>query len=229
MQPSPNELNDRIIRCKRCPRLREYCREVARTKRRAYADERYWGKPVPNFGDSQADLLIVGLAPGAHGANRTGRMFTGDRSGDFLYAALHRAGFASQPESTAIDDGLELKNCAITAACNCSPPQNKPSRDEQTNCSTWLVETFAQANPKVVLCLGALAWNATFALLKESYRDKGARPKFEHGQVFNIADGLTIIGSYHVSQQNTFTGKLTEAMFDNVLAECRSFIESTRR
>ena len=181
-------LNRRIARCKACPRLIDHCEEIAKTKRRAYIEEKYWGRPVPNFGDPNARLLIVGLAPGAHGANRTGRMFTGDRSGDWLFRALHDAGFANQSESTSRDDGLELIDCAITNVCNCAPPQNKPTPGEIEACRPFLRQTIALLPTRV-----------------------------GHGAVAELADGRKLIGSYHPSQQNTFTGKLTRDMFDQVM------------
>ncbi|QDT63260.1 Uracil DNA glycosylase superfamily protein [Calycomorphotria hydatis] len=217
------DLNDRIIRCDRCPRLIEYCADVAEKKRRAYAEETYWGRPVPNFGDPHGKILIVGLAPGAHGANRTGRMFTGDRSGDFLYAALHRAGFASQPTSTDADDGLKLLNCSITAACHCAPPGNKPTREEITNCAGWLEETIALLQPKVFLALGGLAWNAIFDHAKQSELHTGPRPKFAHAATHTLPNQITVLGCYHPSQQNTFTGRLTEEMMDEVLEAAKTF------
>jgi uracil-DNA glycosylase family 4 len=204
-----------VIGCRRCPRLVEWREQVAREKRAAYADEEYWGRPVPGFGDPAARLVIVGLAPAAHGANRTGRMFTGDRSGDFLYAALHRAGYANQPTSEHRGDGLVLTGCFITAPVKCAPPQNKPLPSERANCAPWLDAELAELRPRVMLCLGAIGWIATLAAL-------GApRARFGHGA--EVAAGeLTVVGSYHVSQQNTFTGKLTPAMFDAVLERCRA-------
>ena len=211
-----NALNANITACESCPRLREHCRRIAREKRRAYAEEDYWGRPVPNFGDPQARLLIVGLAPAAHGANRTGRMFTGDRSGDWLYRALHKAGFANQAAATAIDDGLELDNCAITAACHCAPPDNKPTPDEMRRCRHFIEETIDLLPVCVFLALGQIGWRA---VVDEALRRgwlSGRRPKFGHAAQAPLADDRWLIGSYHPSQQNTFTGRLTEAMFDQV-------------
>jgi uracil-DNA glycosylase family 4 len=206
-----------IPRCTRCPELRAYCAEVARVKRRAYADFEYWGKPVPAFGDHRARIMIVGLAPGAHGANRTGRMFTGDRSGDFLYAALHRAGLANQPTSARRDDGLRLNDVYITAACRCAPPANKPTPKQLDKCRPYLTEEVRLLQPRVMLCLGAIAWNAAIAALDASgIALPKPRPKFAHAASFDI-DGCTVLGCYHVSQQNTFTGRLTPGMLDDVL------------
>jgi len=194
---------------------------VALEKRRAFRNDEYWGKPVPNFGDSQAELLIVGLAPAAHGANRTGRMFTGDRSGDWLFRALHKAGFANQSEATHREDGLVLSNCAITAVCHCAPPQNKPSREEISNCREWLDETLETLPVKVFLALGQISWRAVFGYFKEKEIWKTAFPKFGHGEVIELENGQVVVGSYHPSQQNTFTKRLTEPMFDKVFRICR--------
>jgi len=223
-----NSLNRRIVRCRRCPRLRDHCRDIASTKRRAYADWTYWGKPVPNFGDSAARLLIVGLAPGAHGANRTGRMFTGDRSGEWLYRALHRAGFASQPSWETADDGLELIDCAITAACHCAPPDNKPKRDELLACSKWFDATVDLLPVRVFLALGQIAWKATIELARRRDWYAGPIPKFSHGEAFDLGEGRWLLGSYHPSQQNTFTGRLTEPMFDAVFARARELMGEDR-
>lgn len=202
-----------------CPRLVEWRELVATEKRAAYADETYWGRPVPAFGDPDASIVIVGLAPAAHGANRTGRMFTGDRSGDFLYAALHRAGYANQPHSVAADDGLELRDVWITAPVRCAPPANKPTASEQANCRGYLDrELAALEGVRVVVALGGIALATLSRLWGLS-----PRPRFGHGVEVPVpaADGrprdLTILCSYHVSQQNTFTGKLTPEMFDDVL------------
>ncbi len=213
-------LNRRITVCERCPRLRTYCREVAATKRKAFLDWDYWGRPVPNFGDPGAAILIVGLAPAAHGANRTGRMFTGDRSGDWLYRALHRAGLANQPHAVDARDGLALSGCAITAVCHCAPPQNKPTKEELAACSVWLRETFDLVPARVFVALGSIAFNAVVdEARRRNWFTERKRPKFTHQATVPLAEGRTLIGSYHPSQQNTFTGVLTEEMLDAVFAQ----------
>lgn len=214
------QISRAIVGCTRCPRLRRWCETVAAEKRAAYAHETYWGRPVPGFGDANARLWIVGLAPGAHGANRTGRVFTGDRSGDFLYAALHRAGYANQPTSVTRDDGLALTDCYISAAARCAPPDNKPLPIELKRCSTFLQSEYDMLKRKrVLLALGAIAWEACVRLLAANGIE--AVGKFAHGATID-AGGITLLGSYHVSQQNTFTGRLTPAMLDAVLATARS-------
>ena len=213
-------LNQKIVACRRCPRLIQHCTEVARVKRRAWLDWEYWGKPVPSFGDPEARLLIVGLAPGAHGANRTGRMFTGDKSGDFLYRALHRSDFASQPESRSADDGLVLNDAWITAAGHCAPPDNKPTPDELGNCSRWLQQELKLLkNLKVVVTLGAIAHRSYLEVRGEKF---SACP-FGHNL---LHDGLRppVISSYHPSQQNTSTGRLTQEMLDAVFARAAAII-----
>jgi uracil-DNA glycosylase family 4 len=206
-----------IESCDRCPRLRNHCELVAKEKRRAYISSDYWGKPVPGFGDPHAALWIVGLAPGAHGANRTGRVFTGDRSGDFLFAALHRAGLANQPTSISRGDGLILTNCYISAAVRCAPPGNKPHPSEAANCAPFLdAEWNLLRHKRAILALGKIAWDAVVAMAKRHGGDF-ASSKFAHGQRVKLASSLALIGSYHVSQQNTFTGRLTTQMFDDVL------------
>lgn len=209
-------LNEKIIKCKKCPRLIKHCQKVAKEKRKAFLDWTYWGRPVPNFGDSGAEFLIVGLAPAAHGANRTGRMFTGDRSGDWLYRALYKAGFATQADATSMDDGLELKNCVISAVAHCAPPLNKPLKEEVLSCEKYLEKTFEVLPVKVVMALGGIAWKATldFAIKYDWW--EGTRPKFSHGSCVKMKNGVWLVGSYHPSQQNTFTKRLTEPMFDKV-------------
>ncbi|MFW6124904.1 MAG: uracil-DNA glycosylase [Pirellulales bacterium] len=219
-----NELGQRIVRCRRCPRLRAHCQQVAREKRRAFADWRYWGRPVPNFGDPRARLLIVGLAPAAHGANRTGRMFTGDRSGDWLYRALHKAGFANQPHSTDRQDGLRLTDAAITAVCHCAPPANKPTAEEKENCQGWLAETVDLLPVHVFLALGATAWRAVVVEVRRRRWHNRTAARFAHGALVALEGGRWLLGSYHPSQQNTFTGRLTEPMFDDVFARASELL-----
>lgn len=206
-----SSLNVQITACRACPRLVAWREQVAIEKRRAYHDWEYWGKAVPNFGDPEADRLIVGLAPAAHGANRTGRMFTGDRSGDWLYRALHRAGAANQPTSSAADDGLSLQGVLITAVVHCAPPDNKPLPEEYANCRHFLLETLGDGDWKAVLCLGSIAWSHTLRALGEKQHP------FSHGRIEKSSSGIKLVASYHPSQQNTFTGKLTEAMLDEVI------------
>jgi uracil-DNA glycosylase family 4 len=215
-------LEAELTTCRRCPRLVEWRELVAREKRAAFRDETYWGRPVPGLGDPAARLVLLGLAPAAHGANRTGRMFTGDRSGDFLFAALHRAGYASQPTSHHRGDGLELTDCFITAAVRCAPPQNKPLPSERDNCAAWLErELPLLERARVVLCLGAFGWEAALrALPLFGAPSPRPRPKFAHGAE-HAAGRVTLLGCFHPSQQNTFTGRLTPAMIDAVLARAR--------
>ena len=220
-----NVLNRQIVACERCPRLRQYCRQVADEKRRAFATWNYWGRPVPNFGQPSAKLLVVGPAPAAHGGNRTGRMFTGDRSGDWLYRALFKAGFANQPTSVRREDGLKLIDCAITAVTHCAPPENKPLPEEIANCRQWFVETIDIVEPNVFVALGQIAWRAVVVEARDRGWHKGGVPKFGHGAKASLDGGRWLIGSYHPSQQNTFTGKLTEPMFDAVFAEARRLLE----
>jgi uracil-DNA glycosylase len=205
------ELEREIVSCRSCPRLVEWREKVAREKRAAFRDEEYWGRPVPGFGDAGASVVIFGLAPAAHGANRTGRFFTGDRSGDFLFASMHRTGFASQPESRRKGDGLELRGAWVSAAVRCAPPENKPSPEERDACLPYAERELELLPISVVVCLGAFAWDAAMRLF--SVRPK---PKFGHGAEF-VADGRTIIGCYHPSQQNTFTGRITAEMMDAVM------------
>ncbi len=208
-----------IEACRACPRLVAWREEVARTRRRAYAGETYWGRPVPGFGDPAAPLLILGLAPGAHGANRTGRVFTGDASGDFLYAALHRAGLASQPGATARDDGLVLRGAFLSNAARCVPPDNAPAPAELRRCAPFLARELDLLAPRAVLCLGAVAWRAALdALAGAGIGLPRPRPAFGHGAELGLPCAPALVASYHVSQQNTRTGLLTAAAFDAVLA-----------
>ena len=217
------QLHQVVAACARCARLRTYCCDVAATKRRAYAEWDYWGKPVPGFGDPEARLWIIGLAPAAHGGNRTGRVFTGDRSGDFLFAALHRAGFANQPTSVRPGDGLELTDCYISATARCAPPANKPLPDEVAACADFLdAEWRLLGRTRVLLALGKIAWDACLALAaRNGVVVPRPRPGFGHGVEVRLSDSLALLGSYHVSQQNTFTGKLTNDMLDAVLRRAR--------
>ena len=219
-------LNEEIIACRKCPRLVKYREKVAREKRRAYRECEYWGKPVPGLGDAQAQLLILGLAPAAHGANRTGRMFTGDRSGDFLYAALHKAGFANQPASLQREDGLQLKNAYITATCRCAPPENKPLPREISNCQGYLEREIEILKPMAILALGKIAWDAYLEILKQrGVIASRALYKFAHGAEAEVAPGTPrLFGVYHPSQQNTQTGRVTPAMYASVLRRIRSFL-----
>jgi uracil-DNA glycosylase family 4 len=213
-----------VAQCERCPRLVAWRQEVARERRAAFSDEEYWARPLPGFGDPAASLLVLGLAPAAHGANRTGRMFTGDRSGDFLFAALSRSGLASQPNSDRRGDGLELRGTWISAAVRCAPPANRPTPAERDACLPWSVrELGLLANVRVVLCLGAFAWDAALRLTAAARG--GApwprpRPRFGHGVELG-GDPYALLGCYHPSQQNTFTGRLTESMMDTVLGRAR--------
>jgi uracil-DNA glycosylase family 4 len=222
---SLTQVNAAIVACEKCPRLRQYCAAVAQEKRRAFRAESYWGRPLPGFGDPQARLLIVGLAPAAHGGNRTGRMFTGDRSGDFLYAALHRAGFASQPIATSRDDGLQLINAYIAASGRCAPPDNTPTRDELDNCRPYLIaELRLLQNARVIVALGKIAFdNVLLALADRSIKIPKPRPAFGH-EVIHRLNEYTLIGSYHPSQRNTQTGLLTPVMFDRVFEQARNLI-----
>lgn len=201
-----------------CPRLVAWREQVAREKRASYADEEYWGRPVPGFGDPEARVLVVGLAPAAHGANRTGRMFTGDRSGDWLFRAMHRAGLASQPESIDRGDGLLLDGAFVTAAARCAPPANKPQPDELATCQPWIERELELLAPtlRVAVCLGSIGFHALWRVLGASQQLPKPRPTFGHGVEVPLESGLTILCSFHPSQQNTFTGRLTEPMLDAV-------------
>lgn len=212
-----------IPSCHRCPRLRLYCQDIAKIRRRAYANEIYWGKPIPGFGDPDARLMIIGLAPAAHGANRTGRIFTGDRSGDWLYRALFKAGFANQPTCVHAEDGLKLKDTYITCVVKCAPPDNKPLPSEQRECLSFLKQEL-QALPqvKVWIALGQIAYQGIWPELEPTAK----RPPFKHGLNIPLSENRgTLILSYHPSQQNTFTGRLTEPMFDSVFKSARAHLD----
>ena len=218
-------LESEVVACRACPRLVAWREEVAAVKRRAFADQEYWGRPIPGFGDPRARVLVLGLAPAAHGANRTGRVFTGDRSGDFLFAALHRTGFANQPTSVRRDDGLALQDAWITAAVRCAPPANKPTPTERDTCLPFSVREL-QLLPDVglILCLGAFAWDAALRLRRAAGAPPPAgaiRPRFAHDALFADGGWLPMLGCFHPSQQNTFTGRLTEPMIDGVLRHAR--------
>jgi len=219
-------LNEEIVACRKCPRLVRYRERIAREKRYAYRDWTYWGKPVPGFGDAHARLLILGLAPAAHGANRTGRMFTGDRSGDFLYAAMHKAGFANQPTSLHRDDGLQVHDAYISATCRCAPPDNKPLPNEIANCRGYFERELEILQPRAVLLLGKIAWDAFLEILKQrGVIASRALYKFAHGAEAEVAPGTPrLFGVYHPSQQNTQTGRVTPAMYASVLRRIRLFL-----
>jgi uracil-DNA glycosylase family 4 len=212
-------LEAEVIECRRCPRLVQWREEVARVKRASFASEEYWGRPLPGFGDPDARLLVLGLAPAAHGGNRTGRIFTGDRSGDWLFAALWRAGFANQPTSVSRDDGLKLTDCFVVAAVRCAPPANRPTPAERDNCLPYLQrELELLQDLRVIVCLGGFAWDAALRMSWPSAARP--RPKFAHGAEYDTGR-VTMLGCYHVSQQNTFTGRLTEPMLDAVFTRAR--------
>jgi uracil-DNA glycosylase len=211
-----DELQRRITRCRKCPRLVEWRELVAREKRAAFRDEEYWGRPLPGFGDPRARVYVLGLAPAAHGGNRTGRVFTGDRSGDWLFGSLHRTGFANQPTSIHRDDGLRLEGAWIAAAVRCAPPANRPLPAERDNCLPYAAAELELIRPAVIVCLGAFAWDAACRLLEVR-----PKPRFGHGAEHEVAEGPVLLGTYHPSQQNTFTGKLTEPMLDAVFARAR--------
>ncbi|MET0762510.1 MAG: uracil-DNA glycosylase [Thermoleophilaceae bacterium] len=213
-------LEARVVECRRCPRLVEWRERVAREKRAAFAAEDYWGRPLPGFGDPAARVYVLGLAPAAHGGNRTGRIFTGDRSGDWLFASMHRTGFANQAESWARDDRLRLSGAFVAAAVRCAPPANRPLPAERDECLPYAAEELELLRPRVIVCLGGFAWDAACRLL-------GVRPRppFGHAAEFEVEDGPVLLGCYHPSQQNTFTGKLTEPMLDGVFARARELAE----
>lgn len=225
-------LNTEIVACRKCPRLVEWREEAARVKRKAYLDQEYWGKPVPGFGDPQARVLVVGLAPGAHGSNRTGRQFTGDGSGGFLFPALQRAGFANQAEAESRSDGLILKDMYITASARCAPPGNKPSNEELNNCQPFLEHEIEIIQPKVIVALGRVAFERVLRIinrklvLSEVEASKIVNPKFSHGATYELITDHWLLCSYHPSQQNTLTGKLTVDMFDDIWKKAKALVEN---
>lgn len=227
---SLEELSSRLVDCRLCPRLVDWREKVAKEKRASFADDEYWGRPVPGFGDPEAEMVVVGLAPAAHGANRTGRMFTGDRSGEWLYRALYDAGFASRPEAMSRDDGLRLTNAWVTSAVRCAPPANKPLPEERDVCAAWFddeLELLTRAG--VYVCLGQYGYHALWRHLGRTGADlPRPRPKFGHGAEIALNDGRTVLMSFHPSQQNTFTGKLTREMIDEVFGRARQIIEACR-
>jgi uracil-DNA glycosylase len=219
-QSQLEKLNEEIIQCRKCARLVAWREEVARVKRRAYLDQEYWGRPVPGFGDPDARVVSVGLAPGAHGSNRTGRNFTGDASGGFLYPALYRAGFANQPTATHRGDGLALTDLYLTASGRCAPPANKPTPAELDNCQPFLERELEILKPQVIVCLGSIA----FARVLRIYSVRNPAWKFGHGALYQMENGTHVLCSYHPSQQNTQTGRLTPAMFDEVWTKAKSLV-----
>lgn len=217
-------LNRQVVQCRECPRLVSWREQVALHKRKAYMDWDYWGKPIPGFGDVDATILVLGLAPGAHGSNRTGRMFTGDSSGDFLFPALHKAGFASQPDSRFKDDGLILENIFITAVCRCVPPKNRPLKEEIMNCRSFLLEEMRLLeNLKGIIALGHIAFDSAIEILSGRHQIRfEKKPNFQHGKVYSFVESpLWLMASYHPSRQNTQTGRLTTEMFDKIWREAR--------
>jgi uracil-DNA glycosylase family 4 len=221
LSPSFKALQKNIITCNECPRLRTYCQKIAQVKRKAYQDETYWGRPITGFGDPLARLMIVGLAPAAHGANRTGRIFTGDRSGEWLYRALHQYGFANQPHSLHAEDGLTLTDAYISCVVKCAPPDNKPSPIEQERCGRHLKQELeALKNVKVWIALGQIAFQGIWPWIHSDQK----KPKFGHGQKVQLGPDRWLLLSYHPSQQNTFTGKLTQPMFHSVFQEARELL-----
>jgi uracil-DNA glycosylase family 4 len=221
MSSQLEKLNQEIIACRLCPRLVEWREEVAHVKRKAYMDKEYWGKPVPGFGDPNARVLVVGLAPGAHGSNRTGRQFTGDASGGFLFPALYRAGFANQSSAESRSDGLILKDMYITASGRCAPPKNKPTSDELNNCQPYLERELEILKPKVIVCLGRIA----FERILRIYSARKSDFKFGHGAAYQLENGTWLLSSYHPSQQNTLTGKLTVEMIDDIWKKAKELLK----
>ena len=222
------DLNKEVVECRVCPRLVEYRERIARVKKRRFLSWNYWGRPVPGFGDIAASIFVIGLAPAAHGGNRTGRVFTGDRSADFLVKALCDAGFANQPRSNDLNDGLELRRVYMTAAVKCVPPNDKPTNEEMANCAHFLKSELEICNKsKVILCLGQFAYRSTMALLTKNNLFTSKIPKFEHGLEINLPDGRRVVASYHPSPRNTQTGKLTADMFNSLLQKIREDLSRT--
>lgn len=222
-------LEAKLIRCRACPRLVEWREQMARVKRASFAHEQYWGRPVPGFGDPQARLLVIGLAPAAHGANRTGRIFTGDRSGDWLYRALHETGFANQAEARSRDDGLQLRDAWVTSMVKCAPPDNKPSTEERDACFEWTDQELTLLRKvRVLVALGGFGWDGALRLLRERGHQAARKPKFGHGAEV-VLGPYTLLGSYHPSQQNTFTGRLTRPMLRGVFARAAVLVEQQPR
>jgi uracil-DNA glycosylase family 4 len=227
-------IQEELINCFRCPRLVEWREGVAKLPPKRYAGQEYWARPIASMGEADAQLIIVGLAPAAHGGNRTGRVFTGDRSGDWLFRALWKVGFANQPTSVHRDDGLRLINCYITAACHCAPPDNKPTTQEFANCRPYLLREFdilfapdkMRSRPHVLLGLGKIGFDACWEAARDARLTTEKRPKFGHGAEAKLSENLWLLGTYHPSQQNTFTGKLTEPMFDAVFTRAREILNS---
>jgi uracil-DNA glycosylase family 4 len=222
-------LQQRVIGCHQCPRLVRWREKVAREKTRRFEEWEYWGKPNPSFGDPRAQLLLVGLAPAAHGGNRTGRMFTGDRSGNWLYRALHKAGFANQPTSVSREDGLQLRNCYITATCRCAPPLNKLLPKEIENCRPFLLQELQLLRRvRVIVGLGKIGFDAAFSSIRRlGWTSERKKPKFAHGAEIAVNDRLTLLGSFHPSQQNTFTGRLTEPMLDSIFRRAHTLLKKS--
>lgn len=229
---SLQEISRRVVACKRCPELRAYCARIARERKAAFRTQAYWGKPVPSFGDRHARVLLVGLAPGAHGSNRTGRPFTGDASGDFLYPALYRAGFASQPNATDRHDGLRLRDCVITAAVRCAPPGNKPTTQQLRNCFPYLVDELnALPSLAIAIGLGKIGFDAIVRALRECNYTFDEKPVFGHAREYRARTGkreVTLIASFHPSRQNTNTGVLTRPMFDAIFARAKELVGGGR-
>lgn len=229
--PTLAHLDGRASVCRACPRLVAWREQVAETKRAAFAADRYWGRPITGQGPAKPKILVVGLAPAAHGGNRTGRIFTGDRSGDWLFASLHRVGLANQPTSTSAYDGLELLGTRVTLPVRCAPPGNKPTVAERDTCSAWLAAELAFVLPstKAVVVLGGYGWTALWGALRQAGVVSGAAPAFGHGVEVPLTDGPTLLGCYHVSQQNTFTGRLTEQMLDAVFGRAKDLAQLPKR